>query len=148
MRRTLLVITLLLAPTPAFAKDSTWLLCKGTADHATKPASKTFLAASVLEHRAPNGSDRALAVTLIYGDRVSRGTVARAEPGKPGKLATKNVDGKHTVIFTGTAQLDDAMTTLALTGTLDEMFGDAKPDRAPLTATLACETLDDQAIGH
>ena len=150
MRRTLLALALLAAAAaPALAKDSTWLLCKGVADHGSGAnASKTYLVASALEHRAPNGSDRELRVTLVYGDRVSHGVIAKTEGGKPGKLETRAIDGKHVVIFSGTATLDDPMTSLVLAGTLDEMYGDAKPDRQKLAATLACEALDDQAIGR
>jgi hypothetical protein len=150
MRRSPLAVLILAATaSPALAKDSTWLVCKGIATHGTgADADKTFFVANVLEHRAPSGSDRELRVSLIYGDRVSRGVIAKAESGKAGKLETRNVDGKHGVIFTGTAQLDDAMSSFAITGTLDDTYGDAKPDRHPLTATLSCEALDDQAIGH
>jgi hypothetical protein len=148
--RTLLALALVAAlAAPALAKDSTWIVCKGVAAHGAKPdVTRTYLVASALEHRAPRGDGRELAVTLIYGDRVSRGTVADSEPGKAGKLETRSVTGKRAVIFTGTAQLDDAMTSLVLAGTLDAMYGDAKPMREPVTATLACETLDDQAIDH
>ena len=143
MRLAIVIIALLASP--ALAKDSTWLVCKGTADHG---GAKTFFVANVLEHRGSHGDDRELRVTLIYGDRVSRGVIAKTEGGKPGKLETRAIDGKHVVIFSGTATLDDAMSSLVLAGTLDEMYGDAKPDRQKLAATLACEALDDQAIGR
>jgi hypothetical protein len=137
------------AAAPALAKDSTWLLCKGVADHGKgADADKTYFVANLLEHRASNGEDRVLMVSLIYGDRVSRGTIDKVETGKAGKLVTKAVDGKHAVIFTGTGTLDDAMASFTLAGTLDETYGDAKADRQPFAATLACEALDDQAIGH
>jgi hypothetical protein len=150
MRRTTLALTAIAAAaSPALAKDSTWLVCKGVAEHGAAPdADKTFFVANVLEHRAPSGSDRELRVTLIYGDRASRGVIAKAEPNKAGKLETRDVDGKRGVIFSGTGQLDEAMTSFAITGKLDETYGDAKPDRRPLRATLTCEALDDQAIGR
>ena len=150
MRRTALALALVAAAaTPALGKDSTWLLCKGTAVHgSTTDTAQTYFVANVLEHRAPNGRDRELRVTLIYGDRVSRGVVANAEPGKAGKLETRAVDGKRGVIFSGTAQLDDSMSSFSISGKLDETYGDAAPDRKPLSAQLSCEALDDQAIGH
>src|SRR5450432_3028492 len=101
MRRTCLALALVaITAAPALAKDSTWLVCKGVAEHgAASNTSKTYFIANVLEHRAANGSDRELRVTLIYGDRVSRGTVANAEPNKAGKLETRAVDGTRGVIF-------------------------------------------------
>src|SRR5438067_728996 len=80
----LAVVAALLASGLAEARDSTWLLCKGTAEHGTgKDADKSTVVASLLEHRASDGTSRDLGVTLLFGDRVSHGAV----PGKNGSDA-------------------------------------------------------------
>lgn len=145
-----LTIALVLTATAAtsYAKDSTWLLCKGVGVQADK--TKTYIVASLLEHRGV--ADRDLGVTVIYGDHVTRGAIVgkAAAPfsGKPTALKLANV-GKAGTAFTGTATLADDMTTFSLKGSIDFTFGDdpkAKPQG--FEAKLTCEALDDAAIGH
>ena len=139
--RLLLVLGWLCAPAVAYAGDSTWLWCKGTA---TRGGTKMFFAASLLEHRAADGENRDLDVMLVYGANSASATIARFDVDKPAKLATP---GK--VNFSGTAKLDGKMKTFTLDGKLDESFGAAaKPNMVAFSAKLTCETLDDLAIGH
>lgn len=140
-----LTIALVLAATTAtsYAKDSTWLLCKGVGEQADK--TKTYIVASLLEHRSP--TDRDLGVTVIYGDHVTRG-VLHGTPFTGKELNLANV-GKPGTAFTGTATLSDDMKTFALKGSIDFAFGDdPKGKPQAFTAKLACEALDDAAIGH
>jgi hypothetical protein len=136
---------------PAFARDSTWLLCKGIGTHgAGADAEKTYIVASLLEHRG--AVDRDLGVTLIYGDHVTRGAIVGKANAtfmdKAAALKLANVDGKRANAFTGTGMLAGDLTAFTLDGTLDFTFGDdAKAKPAPFKAKLTCEPLDDQAIG-
>ncbi len=123
----------------AEARDSTWLLCQGIGDQGGK---KVHVVASLLEHRAPDGQSREVAVTLVRGDRVGRGTIAGE------RLALKEI-GSHREVWTGKANLSADMRAFALDGTIDAFWGDAaKPLHQPFTAKLACQELDDAAIGH
>lgn len=139
-------------PSIAHAGDSTWLLCKGIGMQGAKPhVTKTYFAASLLEHRGSDGSSRDLGVTLMYGDHVNRGVIqgktsgdfqAKAVPFKAASTA-----GKSPTTFTGTAQLGKDMKSFTLTGNIDWTFGDdPKAERIPFTAKLTCETLDDLSI--
>ena len=146
-----LVATITATATPALARDSTWLLCKGIGTHgAGNDQEKTYIAASLLEHRG--AADRDLGVTLIYGDHVARGAIVGTQKvqfiGKATALKLANI-GKKTTAFTGTALLANDMTSFTLKGTIDFTFGDdpkAKP--LPFEAKLACDELDSMAIGH
>jgi len=61
MRTWIAIALVALATSPALARDSTWLVCKGVADHGAAPdVDKTYLVASVLEHRAGKGDGREL----------------------------------------------------------------------------------------
>jgi hypothetical protein len=127
----------------AFARDSTWMLCKGKASMGDD---KVPVLVNLLEHRAEDGSSRDLEVTLIYGDRVSRGTVK----GKDGSDATakgntvKLVDtsSKATVIYDGGAVLSEDFKALTLKGKADQFWGDDKPTPVPFSAKLKCEEID------
>jgi hypothetical protein len=147
--RLVTVLVLCCSPAIAAAGDSTWLWCKGTAERGAKPsATRTMFAASLHEHRGAGGDTRELAVTLVYGDHVSRGTIANAEVDKAGTLTTTSVLGKRAAVFAGKAKLDQAMTTFTLTGTIDASYGDGggKSATVPFTAKLTCATLDDQTL--
>lgn len=145
------VLVTLAASSAAYARDSAWLLCKGTGEHGTgADKEKTYLAASLLEHRGTE--DRDLGVTLIYGDHVMRGAIVGTKTvsfsGKAAPLKLAHVDKKGNA-FTGTAMLSADLKTFTLKGTIDFTFGDdPKAKQAPFEAKLACEQLDDQAIGH
>ncbi len=138
--RSLVLVLCLCVPAVANAGDSSWLWCKGIA---TRGATKTFFAASLLEHRASDGASRDLEVMLVYGAKAATTTLSKYDAGKPAKLATKGP-----VQFTGTAKLDEKMQTFTLDGKLDDTFGTAKPNMVAFSAKLTCETLDDLAIGH
>src|SRR5260221_5062984 len=99
-----LSIVILLATTSiASARDSTWLLCRGTGEHgAGADKARTHVVVSVLEHRAPNGSDRDVAITLIYGDHVVRGAVANtAGTGKAQAVKLSMLDRQRGLVVTG-----------------------------------------------
>lgn len=138
--RHLVVALCLCAPAVAHAGDSTWLWCKGIA---TRGATKTYFAASLLEHRANDGATRDLEVMLVYGANTASTTVAKYDIDKVSKLSTA-----APVKFTGTLKLDPKMQTLTLTGKIDESFGGPKPNLVAFSAKLTCDTLDDLAIGH
>jgi hypothetical protein len=123
--------------TPAFAGDSTWLICKGKADRA---GTAFPLVASLHEHRSPKGDGRYISVTLIYGEHVARGLIAGWSAQKPGALTATLVDGRKSKLFTGTAGVDDQLSEIELAGTIDENFGDdAKVSMVKLKAKLICE---------
>lgn len=134
----------------AVAGDSSWLWCKGFGDQGAKaPLTRTFFAASILEHRSAKGDTRDIGVTLVYGDHVSRGVISDADSDRPGKLTAKSVTGKQAVTFTGTGTLAMDLRTFTVTGKIDFDFGDvAKPTFVPFVAKLECEKLDDLSIGH
>ena len=143
MRLAIVVGILLGLARPSHANDSTWLVCKGIA---SPGATKMHLVVSAIEQRAANGSDRDLSLTIMRGDHVSRAVATKIETGKPRAFTARR--GKH-VTIDGRVTLASDMSTLALDGTIDPSFGiDAKQARASFTAKLACETLDDLAIGH
>ena len=151
MKSTLALIVLAATATPALARDSTWLLCKGIATHgAGADRETTYIAASLLEHRG--AADRDLGVTVIYGDHVTRGAIVGTEKaqflGKATALKLVSVD-KNTNVFTGTALLASDMRWFTLKGTIDFTFGDdPKEKQVPFEAKLQCEKLDSVAIGH
>ena len=135
-----LVLPLLIAlPGVAHAGDSSWLVCKGIA---TRADYKTYFVANVLEHRA--GVDqRALSVTLVYGDHLARGEITDGSSLRASEIASKRV------VFAGTGKLSDDFKTFTLDGKLDGNFGAlATPRMERFHAALACEQLDDLAIGH
>jgi hypothetical protein len=138
-------------PAIADAKDSTWLVCKGVGSQGAKADTKTYVVASLLEHRGADG--RNLAVTLIYGDNVSRAEAIGKKGddfvGKPAKLKLLSIGSGHRTTLDGTITLAADMASVAIDGALDPTFGsDAKSKPVPFTAKLSCETLDDQSIGH
>ena len=149
MKSTLALLVLAATATPALARDSTWLLCKGVGTHgAANDKEKIYIAASLLEHRG--AADRDLGVTMIYGDHVTRGAIVGTEKaqfiGKATTLNLSNVDKKGTA-FTGTALLGNDMKSFALKGTIDFTFGDdPKAKQEPFEAKLACEELDNQKL--
>ena len=138
LTRLCFAIALTAIPGVAQAADSSWLVCKGVAKRAD---TQTYFVANVLEHRA--GVDhRALSVTLIYGSHVSRGEIT------DGTLHATDTATKR-VVFVGTGALSGDFTTFTLDGALDANFGElAKPRMERFHAALACEQLDDLAIGH
>ena len=152
MFKPLLAVALVVATTaPAAARDSTWLLCKGVSERGTKDKEKAWLVASVFEHRG--ATDRDLDVTLLYGSHVMSGTIVGGKSvafvDKAAGVKLVATEGKKTTPFSGTVKLSGDFHTLTLTGDYDITFGSdpkAKPER--LEAKLACEQLDDQAIGH
>jgi hypothetical protein len=133
----------------AFARDSTWLLCRGTGEHGTgADKQRTHVVASLHEHRAANGTDRDVAITLIYGDHVIKGTVASsAGTGKAEAVKLSTLEGKRAVVFTGTSALAQDMHAITFAGSIDWTFGAANK-LVPFSAKLTCDELDDQAIGH
>ena len=145
MMKLALAFVMILAGT-ASAKDSTWLLCKGVATHGD--GTKTYVVASLLEHRG--AADRDLDVTLIYGAHTARGAiVGTAKAPFLGKATAVKLASKRPATFAGTLALATDMTSVALDGKLDDTFGDdAKAKPTTMTAKLACEVLDDAAIGH
>jgi hypothetical protein len=147
MLRNLVFVSILFAPTLVHAGDSSWLWCHGIAERG-KPAAKTHFAASVVEHRNAKGDGRELDVTLVKGGHVSRGVVANADVDRAGALTTKNVAPPANVVFTGTAKLDQSMTTFTLAGKIDENFGDPKGAQVVFNVKLTCETFDDLGIGN
>ena len=154
IRLSIAIATAVLATsTLADARDSAWVLCKGIVDPGAGHA-KSYLVASLLEHRSDNGASRDLAVTVLYGDHVARGAILNSDDGftdgraRPVKLTTVGTKTSHP-IFTGTVALTSDMKSVAMVGSLDEDYGDAaKPSLVQVTAKLACEQLDDMAIGH
>lgn len=155
----LLLAGLVIATTlrPAVAADSTWLLCKGTAEvGAAGDTSRIHLVASLLEQRGADGGSRDLAITLVHGAHVARGVVRGATLGKDKEVTGVRVPVRLTattapsrVVFTGTGELAVGHGSVTLAGTLDLAFGQQrKPTRVLATATLACETLADPAIGQ
>jgi hypothetical protein len=147
------ILVLTLMSPAAYAGDSVWLWCKGTGDQGTAtPPKRTYLGASLLEHRGATGDHRDLAVTLVYGDHVSRGAIIGQHAGewlgKPTALVASNLSGKPSVTFTGTAELAKDMRSFTLKGSIDTSFGsDPKSKPIAYVAKLTCETLDDLAIG-
>lgn len=143
--------SLLLPLSTAYAGDSSWLLCKGTAEIGAKDKTKTHLVASLHEHRGAGGRD--LSVTVIYGVHVSRGEILGKSIGKDedvlGKTAPLKlvVVGKNKQTFKGTATLAQDMTSFTLDGSIDPTYGQApKTAMEPVKAKLSCELLDDLAI--
>jgi hypothetical protein len=128
--------------TAAYAGDSTWLLCKGKATQGERAsATHPRVVVNLLEHRAADGANRALGVTIIMGDRVSRGEQRGDFDVTPTPLISKSIDGSHPLIFNGTAKLD-GFKVLRMEGQIDTMFGDdAKPVMAKFVAKLKCEEL-------
>jgi hypothetical protein len=149
-----LVTFALLIPVTSYAGDSTWLLCRGIAEHgAGADRQKTHMVASLHEHRGAKGDGRDLSVTLIYGDHVGRGEVIGKdggdEVGKQVPVKLSSIDGKKRPVFTGTSELAQDMNTVTLTGSIDWTFGqDAKAKMVPFSGKLNCKQLDDQAIGQ
>jgi hypothetical protein len=137
----------------ASARDSMWLVCKGIVDPGAGH-DKSYLVASLYEHRSESGASRDLAVTVIYGDHVAKGAILDSADGftdgkaRPVKLATVGVKTSHP-IFTGTLALTSDVKSVSLVGSLDAYYGDAaKPSLEQVTAKLVCQQLDDMAIGH
>lgn len=146
--RLLLVAALTLSSGIAAARDSTWLVCKGTATHgAGKDAEKATVVTSLLEHRAADGASRDLEVTFLWGDRASHGTIAGKNGGdaapKGSALRLTSLTGKPGApVLSGTAELGRDFKTFAFSGTADWAFGDdPKPTMVPVSAKLACEEL-------
>ncbi len=141
MRRlSLLVIVVTAASQPAFAGDSTWLVCRGAAAHGANET--TPILVSALEHRGASGDTRDLAITLVHGDHVGRGAIKNVVTDKASPLTVRAIDGKHAITFTGTATLASDLHALVLDGSLDPAFGvTAKAARVPATAKLTCEEL-------
>ncbi len=143
--------SLLVLTASAQAGDSSWLLCKGTAEIGAKDKTKTHLVASLHEHRGTGGRD--LSVTVIYGVHVNRGEILGKSIGKDedvlGKTAPLKlvVVGKNKQTFKGNATLAKDLTTFTLDGSIDPAYGQAaKAAMEPVKATLSCELLDDLAI--
>jgi hypothetical protein len=138
-----LLVAVIALPRASYAGDAAWVVCKGVAEQG-KSAARLYIVVSVLDRRTGKGDGREQAITLIKGDHVSRGIV-----GAKGVLATRDIAGRKSIVFDGTATLPDDLSSLSLRGTIDPTFGvDRKATREPATATLACEQLDDLAIGH
>lgn len=132
----------------AAARDSTWLLCKGTATHgAGKNAEKATVVTSLLEHRAADGESRDLEVTFVWGGRASHGTIAGKNGSdaavKGSTLKLTSVTGTAgAVVLTGTAELATDFKRFSFSGTADWAFGDdPKPTMVPVSAKLVCEEL-------
>jgi hypothetical protein len=149
MRRSLLVVLAVsLAPATASAGDSTWLLCKGVVT--AGGGDKQYVAASLLEHRAADGSHRDLDITFMKGAHVFTATLrGKAGDFEAGKVKLK-IKQKKRAIFDGTAQLTMASgaTTFDLDGKLDTAWGQGKATNDAITGSLTCDELDDLAIGH
>jgi hypothetical protein len=141
-----IVVAIAAVATPAFARDSAWLVCKGVGTHDKE---KSYFVASLLEHRSASGSDRDLEVALIYGVHIAHGAiVAKPFESKAQAVKLATVDTKKTA-FTGTALMSEDFKTFTLKGQLDFTFGDdPKAKTEAFDAKLTCEQLDDQAIGH
>jgi hypothetical protein len=137
----------LLAGSLAHAGDASWLLCKGVAEH---DGAKMYVAASLVEHRAADGENRDLAVTLLKGANSASGNLLGKKVGDfAGKSTPLALTGHGKTVWKGKVVLANDFTTFAMDGSFDISFGtDRKAKLAPFTAKLTCETLDDLAIGH
>ena len=131
--RIVLALAILTASTASYAGDSNWLLCKSTG--------KEALVASLFEHRNDAGDGRALSVTLIRGDHVTRGDIANLED-KPAALEVVEI-GAKLPMFKGTGQLPNDMKTFTIKGKLDKSFGtDPKAKLEAFTAKLSCSSMN------
>jgi hypothetical protein len=156
MSRSLVVVAILSSAGVAHAADSTWLICKGIAEHGAKgDVDKSHVVVSLHEHRGADGGSRDLDVTLIYGVHVSRGVVIGKTHGtKDGDVTGKAVPVKLSLTrtktfetFTGTGEVSSDNKTFTMKGSVDWAFGhDPKPTMVPFSAKLTCERLDDLAI--
>ena len=153
LRFTRLAITLAIITTSslAYARDSTWLLCKGIGEHgAGGDKTKTHIVVNLLEHRAPTGDSRDLSVTLIYGAHVNVGEMIGKKGeffGKAAPLTVSNIAAKPRVTFSGTGELATNTRSFTLKGSIDPTFGmDPKQPLVPFSVKLVCEELDDMAI--
>jgi hypothetical protein len=124
--RFVIIVPILLVSSIAAAHDSTWLLCRD---------GKTHSVASVHEHRAKSGDAREFSITWISGDHVAKGT-----PDTKGATKLRDLEGKHAVVFDGTAKLAPDMTRLVLAGTND-WIATTKPTK--LDVELVCEVVAD-----
>jgi hypothetical protein len=129
-------------PVTARAGDAAWMVCSGVAVH--KDKTRTYLAASVVEHRANDGDGRTISVTLLKGVNVSVGDVD-----KKGVLKVRSIENKR-VVFTGSVVLPDDLKTVTFTGKLDNNYGGlARPALEDITAKLTCsEELNDAAVAN
>jgi|GEM_PF-6364107 len=139
--------TTMQTPAVASAADSMWLVCTGVMNPG---GNKTYVAASLLEHRAADGAHRDLDVTLLKGAHAWRARILGAKAGDVSRkhVALHVVQGKRT-IFAGTARLVlGAKKTFRLRGKMDLHFGAGRASLVRAKATLQCRQLDDLAIGH
>jgi hypothetical protein len=147
----LLLTALVLASPSAFAKDSLWLLCKGTGVTNGKDAngnpiqSMDKMAVSLFDSRF-EGSQRKDTLKWIFGGRQFDATIFDLEMVLNEKTPAKGIefseDGK--AIFRGevSVALKTRGTTLTLLGAVRDGFDDTAPF-AMFSATLTCDNLSD-----
>jgi hypothetical protein len=144
--KVIIIAAVLASSAIAQAGDSSWLVCKGRAEHgATKQ--RDWILISAVEHRGTDGDSRNLTLTLLKGVNAATGDLNdKKHPfvDKAASLTMKTAKGR--VVMTGTVTLSNDFKTLSLGGKLDTAYGaGAKATLEAFDAKLACEQLDDLA---